>query len=80
MNAPSKIRLGFLLAALGSILILCIVTGYQYQQYVSIKKAHRQLIIENDSIMSVNIELKKELEEKCGSLLKAPATISLKDK
>jgi hypothetical protein len=55
----------FLLAvAFGFAALMFIVSGCLYQQNTGYKKANRKLIIENDSIMSANIELKHALQQK----------------
>lgn len=57
-----------LLITLGSIVIvLTVVTGYLYQQNKNYKTQIRELIIQNDSIMSVNIKLTDALKLKSGS-------------
>jgi hypothetical protein len=45
-------------------LALCLVSGCLYSQNRQIKNVNRQLIIENDSIISVNIELRNHLEKR----------------
>ena len=48
----------------GAILILCFISGILYTEKQSVQKRNRQLIIKNDSIMSVNIVLSDSLKKK----------------
>jgi hypothetical protein len=51
-------------AALGSVIASLLFSGYLYNQNNSYQSENRKLIIQNDSILSVNIELKKALQHK----------------
>lgn len=46
----------------GVILILVVISGCLYVQKKNFQKDNRELIIKNDSIMSVNIELMNQLQ------------------
>jgi cbb3-type cytochrome oxidase subunit 3 len=48
----------------GAILFLCFIAGFLYTEKKSFQQENRQLIIENDSIMSVNIVLVDSLKQK----------------
>ena len=53
-----------LVVAFGSTALMFIVSGCLYAQNTGFRKENRKLIIENDSIMSANIELKHALQQK----------------
>lgn len=42
--------------------IMALLNGFLYTKNLSYKKENKGLIIQNDSILSANIELKQELE------------------
>ena len=48
----------------GAILFLCFIAGILYSEKATVQKQNRQLIIKNDSIMSVNIVLADSLKQK----------------
>lgn len=48
---------------------LLALSGCLFKQSVSYKLKNRELILQNDSLISVNIELKKELEKIQGDSL-----------
>ena len=48
----------------GMLAILVIATGFLYQQKTFFQKQNRELIIQNDSIVGVNINLTNALETK----------------
>lgn len=45
-------------------IVFCLTSGCLYQQNNAYRSVNRRLIIQNDSIISVNIELKNALMEK----------------
>jgi hypothetical protein len=47
----------------GAILLLCFISGLLYSEKKCIQHENRQLIIQNDSIMSVNIVLADSLKQ-----------------
>jgi hypothetical protein len=53
-----------LLLLTGIIFLLVLVSGFLYQQKRFYQQQNRELIIRNDSVLSVNIELKNALEQK----------------
>jgi len=61
MKKPS-IRPFFYVILSALTIILTGFSGYLYQSNIEYRKANRELIIQNDSIMSVNIELTRKLE------------------
>ncbi|HEU4633489.1 MAG TPA: hypothetical protein VFS22_05870 [Flavisolibacter sp.] len=48
----------------GIIFILVVLSGFLYQQKRFYQQQNRELIIQNDSVLSVNIELQNALEQK----------------
>lgn len=54
----------------GIILTLTLVSGCLFHQNKVYESQNRKLIIQNDSIMSVNIELKNFLEQRNSSAIK----------
>lgn len=52
-----------LLLLTGIIFILVIISGFLYQQKRFYQQQNRDLIIQNDSVLSVNIELQNALEQ-----------------
>lgn len=56
----------FLLGAV--LLVLALLSGFLYTRSKNFESANRKLIIQNDSIMSVNIELKNALQQKSSVL------------
>jgi hypothetical protein len=63
---------------LGVILALAMLSGYLYQQNIKVRERNRELTIQNDSVMSVNIELNKALELKTARHINAYPSISNK--
>ena len=57
-----------------SLFLICVImgllalSGCLFKQSTSYRMLNRELILENDSLISVNIELKKELEQVQGTL------------
>lgn len=51
------------------ILILIILNGCLLKQNLSYKTKNRELILQNDSLISVNIHLSKEIESRADTLL-----------
>ena len=62
----------------GIVLALTVVSGCLFQQNRVYESENRRLILQNDSIMSVNIELRKYLQEK-GDAPDTPSSLSLKE-
>ena len=54
----------------GAAVCLVLFSTYLYKNNQSVKQHNRELIIQNDSIISVNIELRQELERREGKLAK----------
>lgn len=58
-----------------SLFLICVImgllslSGCLFKQSTSYRLLNRELILENDSLISVNIELKKELEQAQGTTL-----------
>jgi len=56
-----------------SLFLICVImgllalSGCLFKQSTSYRQQNRELILENDSLISVNIELKKELEQAQGA-------------
>jgi hypothetical protein len=48
----------------GALVVFCLATGFLYRQKQVVLEQNRQLIIRNDSIMSVNILLNDSLQQK----------------
>jgi hypothetical protein len=61
--------------------ILLFISGCLYRQKTEYQNQNRQLIIQNDSVMSVNIELVKTLEiKKPSSIENPPVRVESKEK
>lgn len=56
-------RSPLLIAALGFVILLLLFCGSLYKQNKTYQQENRRLIIENDSIMSVNIELSNSIKK-----------------
>jgi hypothetical protein len=65
MKATSfMIRKPFSFLLIGSVILLGFFTGFLYKERKTIQEHNRQLIIQNDSIISVNILLADSLRQK----------------
>jgi CHASE3 domain sensor protein len=62
-------RPAFLLLT-GIIFILVIISGFLYQQKKFYQQQNRELIIQNDSVLSVNIELQNALKQQPSAIKK----------
>ena len=62
----------------GVLLLLFIISGFMYQQKRSLQQQNRQLIIENDSIRSVNILLEDSVKQRSFSNTVKSSSPSLK--
>lgn len=60
MHPASKVYLFFT----GAIVLLAIASGFLYRQNKMYQQQNESLIIQNDSILSVNIELTKALKQR----------------
>jgi hypothetical protein len=49
---------------MGGLLFFCVATGFLYKEKQSLQEQTRQLIIQNDSVMSVNILLMDSIQRK----------------
>jgi len=57
-----KARTG-IIAVLVLIVALCLIAIRQYRTKTELQEKNRQLILQNDSILSANIELRKQLTQ-----------------
>jgi CHASE3 domain sensor protein len=64
MKRKDSLLYAFVLSLGGIIVILGIASASLYRQNKEYKHVNRQLIIQNDSVLAANIELKKALNEK----------------
>jgi hypothetical protein len=78
-KAVSQLGHYFILLITCSALVLFVVSGFLYHQNSSFKKENRRLIIANDSIISVNIELKNALTDKNNPGGKKTASARIKE-
>lgn len=53
----------FVISLIAIIAILLMISFRQYQRNEKYRENNRELLLQNDSIMSINIELKEQLKE-----------------
>jgi cell division protein FtsB len=61
-KSPIKTRTS-LIALLVLMIVLCFIAIRQYKARKQLQQQNKQLILQNDSILSANIELKKQLSQ-----------------
>jgi len=59
-----KLRSAVLFILIGGVIILTGATGFLYRQNKLYQKKNRELILKNDSVLSVNIELMNALQQR----------------
>jgi hypothetical protein len=64
----------------GIVITLSATTGYLYRQNKHFQSEQRELIIQNDSIISVNIKLTQALETKSGPAKNPSLSFKSQDK